>query len=159
MPLGMTGSSSWASLEERFGRLFRTLTWVAFIPALPMLITHGVLSRDAVPAVGLVPLAISTVAGITLLRHKNKLQAQSADGHEGGAAAAGHSEIGAVESGIAELDSFGDKITHPLAVFAFDIAIAASIMVVLVYTWKSSSTSASLSMLAAYATIPLMLSL
>ncbi|KAJ2981608.1 hypothetical protein NQ176_g1928 [Zarea fungicola] len=125
-----------------------------------MLITHGVLSRDAVPAVGLVPLAISTVAGITLLRHKNKLQAQSADGQEGSAAGAagGHNEIGAVESVIAELDPVGDRITHPLAVFAFDIAIAASIMVVLVYTWKSSSTSASLSMLAAYATIPLMLS-
>lgn len=51
------------------------------------------------------------------------------------------------------------KMTHPFAVYFYDIILAASIMVVLVYTWKSSSTSAGLSMLAAYATIPLMLTL
>ncbi|KAH8717195.1 hypothetical protein HC256_001896 [Beauveria bassiana] len=64
----------------------------------------------------------------------------------------------AVESGMHELDSVGEKLTHPFLVFAFDIAIATGIMVVLVYTWRSSSNSAALSMLAAYATIPLILS-
>ncbi|KAJ3472620.1 hypothetical protein NLG97_g10842 [Lecanicillium saksenae] len=65
---------------------------------------------------------------------------------------------GALEDGIGEVDSLGDKLTHPFLIFAFDIAVATGIMVVLVYTWRSSSKSAALSMLAAYATIPLMLS-
>lgn len=154
----MAGISGWSSLEARFGRLFRTLTWVAFIPALPMLLAHGILSRHAVPAVGLIPQGISTVAGIMLLRRKSRPQADEDDEQGGHGGIMGGVE-GAVEDGIQEVDSFGDKLTHPFVVFAFDIAIATGIMVVLVYTWKSSSHSAALSMLAAYATIPLMMSL
>lgn len=153
--------SGWASLEARYGRLFRTITWVAFIPALPMLLAHAILSRNAVPAVGLIPQFLSTGAGIMLLRRKPKAGGDDADGEETGHASGGimGGVEGAVEEGIQEVDSFGDKLTHPFVVFAFDIAIATGIMVVLVYTWKSSSKSAALSMLAAYATIPLMMSL
>lgn len=152
----MTGTASWASLEARYGKLFRTLTWVAFIPALPMLLAHGFMSKNAVPVAGLIPQSLSTVAGIWLLRRQSKSRAaQDADG---GGGIMGSVE-NAVEDGIHELDTVGEKLTHPFLVFAFDIAIATGIMVVLVYTWKSSSKSAALSMLAAYATIPLILSL
>lgn len=155
--------SGWASLEARYGKLFRTLTWVAFIPALPMLLAHGFMSKSAVPVAGLIPQSLSTVAGIWLLRRKSKAKTDGADdGEEGNG---GHSGgimgtvEGALEDGMEEVDSFGDKLTHPFLVFAFDIAIATGIMIVLVYTWRSSSKSAALSMLAAYATIPLMMSL
>ncbi|OAA81714.1 hypothetical protein LEL_01259 [Akanthomyces lecanii RCEF 1005] len=158
----MAGTGSWASLEARYGKLFRTLTWVAFIPALPMLLAHGFMSKNAVPVAGLVPQSLSTVAGIWLLRRQSKSRAlQDADGKQIGAGGSGGimgSVEGAAEDGIHEVDAIGEKLTHPFLVFAFDIAIAAGIMVVLVYTWKSSSKSAALSMLAAYATIPLILS-
>ncbi len=152
----MTGTGSWASLEARYGKLFRTLTSVAFIPALPMLLAHGFMSKNAVPVAGLIPQSLSTVAGIWLLRRKSSKPGVAQDADEGGIMG---SVEDAVEDGMHEVDSLGEKLTHPFLVFAFDIAIAAGIMVVLVYTWKSSSTSAALSMLAAYATIPLILSL
>ncbi|EGX89905.1 hypothetical protein CCM_08158 [Cordyceps militaris CM01] len=153
----MTGANSWASLEARYGKLFRTLTWVAFIPAVPMLLAHGFMSKNAVPVAGLVPQSLSTVAGIWLLRRKSKAPGET--GGEGGGGDRLMSSVEhAVEDGLEEVDSLSEKLSHPFLVFAFDIAIAAGIMVVLVYTWKSSSTSAALSMLAAYATIPLILS-
>ncbi|OAA73848.1 hypothetical protein ISF_00749 [Cordyceps fumosorosea ARSEF 2679] len=152
----MTGANSWASLEARYGKLFRTLTWIAFIPALPMLLAHGFMSKHLVPVAGLIPQSLSTVAGIWLLRRKSK-ERSDADGEDGRGGIMDAVE-GAVEEGIHEVDSLSETLTHPFLVFAFDIAIATAIMVVLVYTWRSSSNSAALSMLAAYATIPLMLS-
>lgn len=153
----MAATSSWASLEARCGKLFRTLTWVAFIPALPMLLAHGLMSKRAFPVTGLVPQSLSTAAGIWLLRRQSKKSRQESTGQDDGDIMSSVED--AVESGMHEIDSVGEKLTHPFLVFAFDIAIAAGIMVVLVYTWRSSSNSAALSMLAAYATIPLILSL
>jgi hypothetical protein len=43
--------------------------------------------------------------------------------------------------------------------FAFDVVLAAACMIVLVFTWISNDQLASLSMLAAYATIPLLVNL
>ncbi|XWW99766.1 hypothetical protein V2A60_007778 [Cordyceps javanica] len=151
----MAVTNSWASLEARYGKLFRTLTWVAFIPALPMLLAHGFMSKNAVPVAGLIPQSLSTVAGIWLLRRRSKSRRDADVEDDTGIMG---SVEGAVEEGIHEIDSMGETLTHPFLVFAFDLAIAAGIMVVLVYTWRSSSNSAALSMLAAYATIPLMLS-
>ncbi|KAM3436048.1 hypothetical protein MY4824_004526 [Beauveria thailandica] len=153
----MAATSSWTSLEARYGKLFRTLTWVAFIPALPMLLAHGLMSKRAFPVTGLVPQSLSTVAGIWLLRRQSKTSRQEPTGRDDDGDMMSSVED-AVESGMHEIDSVGEKLTHPFLVFAFDIAIAAGIMVVLVYTWRSSSNSAALSMLAAYATIPLILS-
>lgn len=45
---------------------------------------------------------------------------------------------------------------HPVAVFFFDLGTAAACMVVLVFTWVTKEGTPGLSMLAAYATIPLL---
>lgn len=168
----MTGFSGWSSFEARFGKLFRILTFAAFIPALPMLLAHGFLSKHLFPAIGLIPQSLSLIAGIMLLRYKLKSAAvPSLESLEGGqtdgvASDARQQPVDTANVGEDDDDdhyrdtsTVHGKMTHPFVVFFFDIILAASIMVVLVFTWKSSSASAGLSMLAAYATIPLLLSL
>ena len=168
----MTG---WTSFEARFGKLFRILTFAAFLPALPMLLAHGFLSKHLFPAIGLIPQSLSLLAGIMLLRYKLKSATSSIEssleaGQTDGVATDPTTSATGNAAPLQDQDEEDDhhhhdtstvhgKMTHPFVVFFFDIILAASIMVVLVFTWKSSSTSAGLSMLAAYATIPLMLSL
>jgi hypothetical protein len=50
-------------------------------------------------------------------------------------------------------------IVHPVAVFWYDVALAAGYMVVLVFTWITTQGASGLSMLAAYATMPLLANL
>lgn len=111
----------------------RIISILTFLPAFPLCIAHGVLSHHPVPAVGLVPLAFSASGAIFLLRRR------------------------AVERGGDDDESgLGAKLSHPVLVFVCDVVLAAALMVVLVFTWISPGGSPSLSMLAAYATIPLL---
>ena len=106
----------------------RIASAVSFIPAFPLCLAHGVASRGPgiVPAIGLVPLAFSSAAGVFL----------------------------------ATKSAHHDKFKHPALIFASDVVLAAALMVVLVYTWLTApQRSASFSMLAAYATIPLLFNL
>ena len=104
----------------------RIASAAAFIPAFPLCLAHGVVSHGVVPAVGLVPLAFSSAAGVFL----------------------------------ATRSAHHDKFKHPALIFASDVVLAAALMVVLVYTWLTApQRSASFSMLAAYATIPLLFNL
>jgi hypothetical protein len=63
--------------------------------------------------------------------------------------------------GIALLSRQSDRKLHPAAVLAADSVLAAALMVVLVFTWIEAprSRDAGLSMLASYATMPLIVSL
>ncbi|KAK7430193.1 hypothetical protein QQZ08_003167 [Neonectria magnoliae] len=108
----------------------RIISIATFLPAFPLCIAHGVLSHHPVPAVGLVPLAFSASGAILLLRRTS-----DRDGNGKGLAA---------------------RLSHPVLVFAYDVILAVALMVVLVFTWISPGGSPSLSMLAAYATIPLL---
>jgi hypothetical protein len=121
----------------------RILAALLFIPALPLCLAHGILRQYPVPALGLVPQFFSVVAAVVVVglrRDKNS------DEHRHG---------------------LRDVVTHPLAVFSYDMALAAGYMVVLVFTWISkggpywitSDRPYKLSMLAAYATMPLLASL
>lgn len=47
--------------------LLRTAALLAFVPALPLCVTHGALSRDVVPALGLVPLFFSAAVSLFLV--------------------------------------------------------------------------------------------
>ncbi|KAH6990703.1 hypothetical protein BGZ61DRAFT_528228 [Ilyonectria robusta] len=109
----------------------RIVTIATFLPAVPLCIAHGVLSNHPVPAVGLVPLAFSASGAVFLLR-------RGATAHDD------------------DDKSLAAKLSHPVLVFACDVILAAALMVVLVFTWIAPGGSASLSMLAAYATIPLL---
>ncbi|KAH7156206.1 hypothetical protein EDB81DRAFT_756705 [Dactylonectria macrodidyma] len=111
----------------------RIVTIATFFPAVPLCIAHGVLSNHPVPAVGLVPLAFSASGAIFLLRRGTTAHEDDDDG-----------------------TSLAAKLSHPVLVFACDVVLAAALMVVLVFTWIAPGGSASLSMLAAYATIPLL---
>ncbi|KAM5355533.1 hypothetical protein ACJ41O_002179 [Fusarium nematophilum] len=105
----------------------RIITIASFLPAFPLCLAHGILSHNPVPAVGLVPLALSAGGGTFLLRARN--------GDE---------------------DGRPHRLSHPVLVFVCDVILATALMVVLVFTWIGKGHSASLSMLAAYATIPLL---
>jgi hypothetical protein len=57
--------------------------------------------------------------------------------------------------------SKASKLAHPAAIFSVDAVLAAGLMVTLAFTWISvgDSAKASDSVLAAYATMPLLLNL
>ncbi|KAI5462134.1 hypothetical protein BGZ63DRAFT_413573 [Mariannaea sp. PMI_226] len=114
----------------------RIISILTFIPAFPLCIAHGVLSNHPVPAVGLVPLAFSASGAIFLLRRR-AVEHGSGDDEE-------------------ESSRLAAKLSHPVLVFTCDVILAAAMMVVLVFTWIAPGGSPSLSMLAAYATIPLL---
>lgn len=113
----------------------RIVSILTFLPAFPLCVAHGVLSHHSVPAVGLVPLVFSASGAIFLLRRR------------------------AVRHDDEEGSSFAAKASHPVLVFVCDIILATALMVVLVFTWIAPGGSPSLSMLAAYATIPLLVNL
>ena len=108
----------------------RVLITLSFIPAFPLCVAHGVLSHHPVPAVGLVPLAVSATGSVVLIRSTT----DDAGGSDG-------------------------KTPRPVPVFFYDLFMAAALMVVLVFTWITREGSPGLSMLAAYATIPLLFNL
>ncbi|CAG9955176.1 unnamed protein product [Clonostachys rosea f. rosea IK726] len=117
---------------------------LSYLPAFALLIAHGSLSHRVVPAIGLLPLSFSVASAIFTYRiRSSKQQDEEAD----------HDE----DATTTPRERFRIAITHPLTIFALDILLAASLMIVLVFTWTSHTRSASLSMLAAYATIPLLI--
>lgn len=147
----------------------RILLAGCFIPAFPLCVAHGVLSSSPVPAVGLVPQAVSVVSSLLLLRVRTapSRDAEHQAGH--GALANGerardgddhtHDEEHDDEADDERPHVLRETLSNPIVVFLFDVLLAASYMIVLVFTWISPSRSPSLSMLAAYATIPLLTSL
>lgn len=139
--------------------LLRMLTFGSFIPALPLCLTHGILSDDAFPAVGLFPMLFSGVSGIFLHGHEKKRvkaaeEAQAAANNE-----RSHQRRGYIAEGVHEVDTLRGKLTHPFTVFLFDVTMSVIILGVLLYTWRKGSRSILWGMLAAYATVPLIVAL
>lgn len=126
-------------------RPLRILAVASFVPSFALCIAHGVLSHKPVPAVGLIPQAFSVATSIALLR-AGRSNSQDADAESIGSAQHGGFSIRAL-------------LTHPILVFLHDVILAAALMIVLVFTWTHHGRSASLSMLAAYATLPILTSL
>ncbi|KAF7558773.1 hypothetical protein G7046_g5390 [Stylonectria norvegica] len=106
----------------------RLLTIASFIPAFPLCLAHGILSHQPIPVVGLVPLAVSAAGAGFLLRLPYT------------------EDTGATAR----------RLAHPVVVFVYDVLLAVALMVVLVFTWIATGGSPALSMLAAYATMPLL---
>ena len=153
------------------GRVLRIVAAVSFIPGFALCIAHGILSNNPVPAVGLVPLFFSASLSIFLLsRHakRNNKQKQRSHDAETDVEEAISEGQRISEGGPEEEDSHDEHgeptttaLTHPILVFFIDVILAAALMVVLVFTWirDSESRTPELAMLAAYATMPLLLNL
>lgn len=139
------------------GRPLRIVTIVTFLPAFALCVAHGVVTGNHVPAVGLVPLAFSSGVGIFLLARHAKKRRQI-EGEGGGSGEEQRHDGTGVEPQLEE-----HSLTHSVLVFAVDAILAAALMVVLVFTWIHNSTSRrggnKMVMLAAYATIPLLVNL
>lgn len=143
---------------------------LSYLPSIPLGITHGVLSHKVVPALGLLPLTASAATAIAAYRLREKIaeideerrqQAQEADvAHADDDEEAADSELYGedTETGTAAA-KFRAAITHPVTVFVFDVVLAAATMIVLVFTWVDHGHRSNMSMLAAYATIPLLVNL
>ncbi|KAI1079250.1 hypothetical protein F5B20DRAFT_544178 [Whalleya microplaca] len=124
-------------------RQLRILTGASFLVAFPLCLAHGVVSHSPVPAVGLVPLAASAAVNVFLVSRQAKPRS-SGDSVE-------HGEGVDADETPAETD-------HPVLTFAVDTILAAALMIVLVFTWIRLGSRAELAMLAAYSTIPLLVS-
>jgi len=129
-------------------RPLRIASIASFLIAFPLCIAHGVLSHTSAPAVGLVPLGTSASAALWFL-----LRRPRRSDNEGGAE---------------NVDNSGEQTTEdstetrrPILVFFVDTVHAVALMVVLIFTWIHTRRkgNAALSMLAAYATIPLLVDL
>lgn len=132
------------SVVDAAARPLRIAAVVSFVPSFALCIAHGVLSHNPVPAVGLVPQAVSVVTSIALLRTAGYRQ---------------EADVESIESEGQSGISIRAVLTHPIVVFIHDVILAAALMIVLVFTWTHHGRSASLSMLAAYATLPILTSL
>lgn len=128
------------------GRL-RIFVALLFIPAFPLCLVSGILSHHPVPALGLLPQFFSIVAAVIVVGLHRTPSGDDGEAED--------------RQGSQQKYSIRDIITHPLAVFWYDVLLAAGYMIVLVYTWITTSQrrSTGLSMLAAYATMPLLASL
>ncbi|KAI0149665.1 hypothetical protein F4776DRAFT_602715 [Hypoxylon sp. NC0597] len=150
-------------------RTLRIVTAATFLPAFPLCLAHGVISSSPAPAVGLVPLAFSAGTGVFILsRHSEKKQQLLEPERGDGGEEEEEQEPEPEEERTQEIEpSQSDAPTptaarsHPILVFAIDTILAAALMVVLVFTWIDSSSgstnSAESAMLAAYATMPLLI--
>ncbi|KAI1105765.1 hypothetical protein F4804DRAFT_111321 [Jackrogersella minutella] len=158
-------------------RTLRIVTAATFLPAFPLCVAHGVVSSSPAPAVGLVPLAFSAGAGIFLISRQSARERRPTPEPElerGNVGEEGHEEEQEREQeqeGTSQPQEQSDTAapapaptptqTHPILVFAVDTILSAALMVVLVFTWIDSSSgstnSAESAMLAAYATIPLLI--
>ncbi|KAL2162916.1 hypothetical protein VTH06DRAFT_6752 [Thermothelomyces fergusii] len=163
--------------------VLRTAAVFAFLTALPLCITHGALSHDLVPALGLVPLSFSAAISLFLLLRarrrgagKGKRRAggqpgevegligtaaeeEGSEGGEGREGAVAASEDGDGDEGADRGD--GESVlTHRMFVFVVDLALAGALMTVLVFTWirtgKVGDRRPEMAMLAAYSTMPLL---
>ncbi|KAI1806513.1 hypothetical protein F4811DRAFT_510262 [Daldinia bambusicola] len=165
-------------------RTLRIVTAATFLPAFPLCVAHGVVSGSPAPAVGLVPLAFSAGAGIFINSRQSRSKQPSSEpepepqpelerGDAGESALEQEYERGPETEDTPQSREASDAPTpapalaskstpaHPFLVFAVDSILAAALMVVLVFTWIDSSSgstnSAETAMLAAYATIPLLI--
>ncbi|KAK4041277.1 hypothetical protein C8A01DRAFT_14926 [Parachaetomium inaequale] len=161
--------------------LLRKATILSFLPALPLCITHGALSNDVVPALGLIPLFFSAGVSLFLLvrsrRDGGKGKGMSERGGRADleglrrvATAAGVEQEEEEGQGIGPDDDDDDDedeerdggsvLTHRISVFVVDVVLAAGLMVVLVFTWirtgQEGERRPELAMLAAYGTVPLL---
>lgn len=109
----------------------RSITILSFLLAIPLCVAHGVISHRQVPAVGLAPQAISAASTVFLSRQRRRCGR----------------------------DDDPVKLTRSVMSFAIDTILAAGLMVVLVFTWIDLGASPSINILAAYATIPLLVNL
>ncbi|KAI0008079.1 hypothetical protein F4779DRAFT_618953 [Xylariaceae sp. FL0662B] len=125
-------------------RQLRILTSPSFLVAFPLCLAHGVVSHSPVPATGLVPLAFSAAANLFLVSRQPKPRTTTV-------------EQGDVRDDETPAET-GPETAHPVLTFAFDAVLAAALMIVLVFTWVRLSSRAELAMLAAYSTIPLLVS-
>ncbi|KAI1392986.1 uncharacterized protein F4822DRAFT_147544 [Hypoxylon trugodes] len=158
-------------------RTLRIVTAATFLPAFPLALAHGVISNNPAPAVGLVPLAFSAGAGIFLLSRQSRRKQQAAsDPERGDGAEEGQVRDQEQEQEQEQLEGQQGEPqpqeapaapaptptkSHPILVFAVDTVLSAALLVVLIFTWidsgSGSSNSAESAMLAAYATIPLLI--
>lgn len=148
-------SPYWSFLGKS-GGIFRLITFFSFIPALPMCLAHGFFSKRSILGFSLMPMLFSSISGIFFHRHEKKKEAQA---RHASAEDQDSSDENLVQEGTHEVDTMRGKLTHPFFMFAFDIAMCIILLVVLYYTWKWTSSSSTLGMLAAYATIPIIISL
>lgn len=151
-------------------RVLRIVTAVTFIPAFPLCVAHGAISKNPLPAVGLVPLAFSAGVGILLASRQSAKQRQQPPPPEPEQLVDGGEEGLRQEPENTQSPWQTPDVSPPtrtqnrsLLVFAVDTVLAAALMVVLVLTWINSSQgrirSATAVMLASYATMPLLLNL
>ncbi|KAK7983552.1 hypothetical protein PG989_010954 [Apiospora arundinis] len=160
-----------ASAAEKAQVPLRIVTIATFVPAFALCIAHGVRSGSPVPAVGLVPLAFSSGSSIFLLvrqrqdirrNRKNKQAAYNQQPQDNDAAeeqSTQQEQQQVEDGGDGSRDESDDALTKPrkpVLTFFADVILAAALMVVLVFTWIQTGGSAELAMLAAYATIPLL---
>ncbi|KAI1414138.1 hypothetical protein F5Y13DRAFT_22498 [Hypoxylon sp. FL1857] len=152
-------------------RTLRIVTAATFLPAFPLCLAHGVISSSPAPAVGLVPLAFSAGAGVFLLSRHSARKQQLPETERGDVVEEEEEQEQEPEQGQAQIAPSPQELSdaprptatrsHPILVFAVDTILAAALMVVLVFTWIDSSSgstnSAESAMLAAYATIPLLI--
>ncbi|KHN96843.1 uncharacterized protein MAM_05399 [Metarhizium album ARSEF 1941] len=124
----------------------RIVAALLFVPAFPLCLVHGILKRHPVPALGLLPQFFSVVAAAVILgSHRQSDDQDGEHGLEGTAQPP-------------QRDAFRHVIVHPVAVFCCDVALASGYMIILVLTWITTKGPSGLSMLAAYATMPLLAS-
>ena len=170
-----------ASPPETAQAPLRVVAAATFLPAFALCIAHGARSGRPVPAVGLVPLALSSGLSIfqlvRLRRHRQQNQKKKQQQavarrpsqpprDDEAAGAAQEAPAPALEQqgdgergGEEDDDEWAQRPRSPVLVFFADAALAAALLVVLVFTWTQKGDSAELAMLAAYATIPLLVNL
>lgn len=149
----------------------RLVLVLSYVPSIPLGIAHGVLSHKVVPALGLLPLTASAATAIAAYRLRGKiveldeerqqrLEEASTNGDEDAEAEEDGRQLDGDDTDTSTSAArFRSAITHPITVFAWDVVLAAATMIVLVFTWTDHGRLSSLSMLAAYATMPLLVNL
>lgn len=164
----------------------RVTTSVSFAVALPLLIAHGALSHELLPALGLIPLAASAGIGgflVFVSRHAHAGGRQEIvvgrDGYSGvsdeeaesvharrppetSGGAGPSSSATAAEAGAGGSPKAPRVLTedYPIVVFIVDTLLAVALFAVLVLTWVSEARrrgGGRFGMLAAYGTLPIML--
>jgi hypothetical protein len=137
----------------------RIITIINFIPAFALCIAYAarrMYGQKAVPTVGLLPMAVSAGLGFLALRHER----WRARKHAGAGTEAERGDANV----RAESGGGGGVLAFRVMVFVADVVVAVALMVVLVFTWIDVPRawyppSPSDVMLAAYATVPLLVNL
>jgi hypothetical protein len=161
-----TRTAQMSECETPATRNLRALAVVTFLPAFPLCLVHGIVTSQPVPAVGLVPLAFSTGTSVFLLVRGAHQRFAGSTAARHGIHASRHrlpADRGPlVEEGNSDHDpTIQMPPQRPVLVCAVDIVLATALMVVLVCTWVHNRReySAPDAMLAAYATVPLLVNL